>query len=898
MSLSNRLLFALLGIPLLVYVLMATTLAVNDQDMSRTALEQRLINAGQLLAPALGDALQEADAQRLEALARQLLEREDLRSVTIYDAQGNRLLALGHPTQAPPASTTPRFTQLDTQDVIWRLKTPLMPSTMQLSAVADTSSFTLPGWLEAEADTRSLTLGHYRLLAGLGLGGLLLGLVLFLVAFGISRYATRPLEQAREVLVRLDKGDYRPRMAPYRPREHRALASAINALAEHLHHAKQDMQTQIEQTTSELQESMETIEEQNIKLDLAHRSAVKANAVKSEFLANMSHEIRTPLNGIIGFCRLLGRSSLDTRQKEWLHHVHRACDNLLMLVNDVLDFSKLEAERLTLEQVDLDLVSLVDEVLGLQAPEAQRKHLHLVGLVYDDVPASLKGDPLRIHQVLNNLVSNAIKFTQQGEVIIRVMLEARDGQRVLLKVSVSDSGIGLSETHQKQLFEAFSQATPGHPRQFGGSGLGLTISRQLIQRMGGEISVESQPDKGATFSFTLPLQAGNATEPLPELSLHGERVCLLEAHMPTRHLFHHLLTRWGAKVTTLAEMDSSRLLIIGVETQADGAADAKRWQQAIDSAPCPVLLLVNASPFELPTYRLPHGGEILCKPLSRMQLANAVQNQLTAPTAPVDGECANRQSETLQLLVVDDNTPNRLLLKALLESESVQITLAESGEQALSLAQHTLYDMVLMDIRMPGMDGLETTRALRRLGNGWATCPIVAVTAHVVGSERQQWLASGLDEVLLKPIDEKQLELLLKRFLGVSPRESNQYGNQPSRESASSFTSLAVIDLEMGRRLAGGSENLAREQLRRLIDSLEASGTAIRAAYEASDSTALLDEVHALNGASRYCGVPELALLAETLETRLRAGGIESAGTLLDDLYDAIERLRAERHNL
>ncbi len=254
----------------------------------------------------------------------------------------------------------------------WRLQVPLTSE-----AMGDIRRVT-NGWLEAEMDIRALTLERYRLIASLSLGGMLLGLLLFLIAFAISRYASRPIEEANQALYRLSRGDYSLAMPAAKPTEFKQLANHINRLAEHFQQAQRDMQSQIEQATSELQESMETIEEQNIKLDLAHRSALRANAVKSEFLANMSHEIRTPLNGIIGFCRLLGRSSLDTRQEEWLEHVRRACDNLLMLVNDVLDFSKLEADRLTLEEVDVDIVALVDEIIGLHAPEAQRKQLHLV----------------------------------------------------------------------------------------------------------------------------------------------------------------------------------------------------------------------------------------------------------------------------------------------------------------------------------------------------------------------------------------------------------------------------------------------------------------------------------------------------------------------------------------
>ncbi|WP_035578629.1 ATP-binding protein [Halomonas sp. TG39a] len=907
MSLNTRLLFALLGFPLLVYALMAVMLVILSDTQARAAHQERLVSVGELLAPSLADAVETADTQRLETLARQLLNMQGLRTVALFNQQGNRLLLMGQSN--PPPLTAPADQQLIKEQEAWRLRLPL--STPQTNASqADNSSV---GWLDIEMDTRALTLGRYKLIASLSLGGMLLGLLLFLVAFAISRYTTRPIEEANQALYRLSRGDYRLRLAPSNTTEFHHLSSYINALAEHFQQAQRDMQTQIEQATSELQESMETIEEQNIKLDLAHRSSLRANAVKSEFLANMSHEIRTPLNGIIGFCRLLGRSSLDTRQQEWLQHVHRACDNLLILVNDVLDFSKLEANRLTLEETDIDIVALVDEVVGLHAPEAQRKQLHLVAMVYDDVPTPLTGDPLRIHQVLNNLIGNALKFTHEGDVIVRVMLDNLEGQHVVLNLSVSDTGIGLSEAHQEALFSAFSQAEPSHSRQFGGSGLGLTICRQLIERMGGEIGVESELGKGTTFSFTLPMLAHKAIERPAEISLANPAIRLYETHAPTRHVLEHLLQRWEAQPIAFDASEPAQLLILGLEHGDFNPEWHAHWQTVIDQTPCPTLILANGNSFDLPPLHLTHGGETLYKPFSRAQLVASLKQLLLSAFTPtnIDQEQLALPAATppLKLLIVDDNAPNRELLKSMLETPALHVTTLESGHQALEYARTHNVDMVLMDIRMPRMDGVQTTQALRRISSTWARCPIIAVTAHVLSSERQQWLAEGLDDVLIKPIDEEQLEQLLKRFLGVThrltasnpaPTDSQRDSKTPTkpRFSHTAPAKLPVVDLEIGARLAGGKEDLAREQLKRLIDSLDESEQHMRTAFSQQHLPTLLDWVHGLNGASRYCGAPELALLVEALETRLRTSGLDHVEGLLDELYQAMARLRAHRPQL
>ena len=904
MSLNTRLLFALLGFPLLVYAIMAVLLVIQSGTEARAAQQERLENAGELLSPSVADAVAQGDSQRLEALARQLLTMRGLRAVALFDAQGDRLLLLGN--AARPTLEAPANSQLLMEEEAWRLRLPLevtQPNTSPVSAVSDSA-----GWLVIEMDTRALTLGRYKLIASLSLGGMLLGLLMFLIAFAISRYATRPIEEANQALYRLSRGDYRLHLMPSNAAELNHLTSHINTLAEHFQQAQRDMQTQIEQATSELQESMETIEEQNIKLDLAHRSALRANAVKSEFLANMSHEIRTPLNGIIGFCRLLGRSSLDTRQQEWLQHVHRACDNLLMLVNDVLDFSKLEANRLTLEETDIDIVALVDEVIGLHAPEAQRKQLHLVAMVYDDVPTPLSGDPLRIHQVLNNLIGNALKFTHEGDVIVRVMLDNQEGQHVVLNLSVSDTGIGLSDAHQKALFSAFSQAEPSHSRQFGGSGLGLTICRQLIERMGGEIELESVLGQGTTFSFTLPLLAHKAIERPAEISLANPTICLYETHAPTRHVLEHLLQRWEAQPIAFDASEPAQLLILGLEHSDYTPERHRYWQKVIDQTPCPVLILANGNSLDLPPLRLPQGGETLYKPFSRAQLVASLK-QLLLPVLvsydkPEPLAALPASTQPVKLLIVDDNAPNRELLKNMLEDPALHITALESGHQALEFARTSNVDMVLMDIRMPGMDGVQTTQALRRLSSTWARCPIIAVTAHVLSSERQKWLAEGLDDVLIKPIDEAQLHQLLHRFLGVTHRLADSNATPPSTSSSKtaikSFShttpaKLLVVDLEIGARLAGGKEYLAREQLKRLIDSLDESEQHMRSAFAQQNLPMLLDWVHGLNGASRYCGAPELALLVETLETRLRTSGLDHVEELLEDLYQAMARLRAHR---
>ncbi|EWH02938.1 ATP-binding protein [Halomonas sp. BC04] len=881
MSLGNRLTLWLLCLPLLVSMAVVTLGLYQETEWRKSALRDRLATAAELQAPTLAQAITANEEAQLDSLAHRLLDIEEARGVGVYTEAGMTMLELGR-SRAQVAMAPPQETQLDTRGDLWRLLVPLdLPEgNGVVQGVA---------WLEIDIDSRALTLDHYRRLASAGLGLLILGLLLFVLASSLGRRLDSNLNAATEALRRLRGGDLHTRLAEDGPPELRQLAQQVNALGDELDHSRDNMQRQIEQTTADLQESMETIEIKNIELDLAHRRALEANRVKSEFLASMSHEIRTPLNGIVGFCRLLGRSRLEPRQREWLDQVQVACDNLLALVNDVLDFSRIEAGRLELDRAEVDMVSLVDEALGLQAPLAHQKGLHLLGLVYDDVPSPLRGDPLRIRQVLINLVHNALKFTEQGEVIVRVMVEDQSNKgQVLLRVSISDTGIGLTPQEQHDLFQAFRQATAGHSRQYGGSGLGLAISRQLVEQMGGRITVESEPTKGSIFAFSLPLDIIGGMETLPERILDGERIALYEPHAPTRHALSHLLTRWGAQVVEVphptVQAPTPALMVAGLPTVLSDAV-LEEWQSWLDACPCPVLLLVNATPLELPKLTLPRGGEILCKPISRQALAEGLRRCGSLRGEVVVAPNLNR------LLVVDDNASNRRLLKDMLQRPGLWIEEAGSGEEALALAESERFDLVLMDIRMPGMDGVETTQALRQLGGSWSHCPVVAVTAHALEDDRQQLLDSGLQEVLIKPVDSHALELILQRHLRITapPRQMAPEATERQEQSEE----LAVVDLVLGTRLANGSESLALELLQELAVSLPASARELQAALSTDDSEALLDTVHALNGACRYCGAPELALVAETLETRLRSKGMTDVEPLIDDLFRAMDRLRA-----
>nr|WP_298378122.1 hybrid sensor histidine kinase/response regulator [uncultured Halomonas sp.] len=893
MSLKYRLLTLVLGVPLLLLLIQSSYLFLQNQQQRHETLRNHLNESVELLSPSLTQVLKRDEPARLQPLLQRLMDLQGVSAVVLHANDGIVVTRLGT-TQTSLALPTGRRLQIIEEDGQWRLFKPLPTYSLPWANRDETGQYY---WLEVVVGNSDIALVDYRQLAHYALAWLIAATLLLLTAYGTLRRVLPTLRAQRQTLQRLDGGKYDYRARETGPRELALLSRAINQLGDHLLRTKEAQRLQLEQTTSELQESMETIEVQNIELDMARRRAQQANRIKSEFLANMSHEIRTPLNGIIGFCRLLGRGRLDSREREWLEHIETASNNLLTLINGILDFSKMEAGKLELDSVAFDMVTLVDEVLTLQAPAAQEKDLQLLGLVFDDVPSELLGDPQRIKQVLINLVSNAIKFTQRGDVIVRVLVDESEGNDVRLRVRVSDTGIGLPASIREQLFQPFSQGSISRSRQYGGSGLGLMICKQLVEQMGGEITATNQPEGGSEFSFTLFLRSlVTVAERPPELMLPSPLIGLWEPHKITQQVLSHQLERWGARVELLHQNslveDSLDLLIVGISQSDLQPRRLQVWQQRLATASCPALVLINSDPYDLADMALPHGGEILCKPIPRARLCEVTERLLLSDGHP---PMATRKKDALEhgngpsrALIVDDIASNRILVRELLHQAGIATLLAENGHEALALAHEQEVDLVLMDIRMPGMNGVEVMQALRKTGGRWATCPYVALTAHAERDETRWLFDAGMQEVLTKPLDEQALARILTLYLGVVAPFDEIAKATADEEQAP----LAVVDLQLGQRLAGGRADLARETLEMLLDSLAQSETELRASFAADDENAFLDAVHRLNGACRYCGVPELALLSETLETRIRTQGLSAAGSMLEDVFVAMQRLK------
>lgn len=658
----------------------------------------------------------------------------------------------------------------------------------------------------------------------------------------------------------------------------------------------------------------------------AKEEAEYSTQAKSEFLANMSHEIRTPMNGIIGFCHLLMQTQLSSKQLSYLTKIKSQSQHLLEIINDILDFSKLEAGKMSIEYVGFNLEEVVADVLYLLENQARQKGLELLANVQKGVPARLEGDPLRLKQVLVNLAGNAVKFSDKGNIYLRVEKLSQgksDSDQAIIRFSVKDNGIGLTEEQKQRLFNSFSQADSSTTRKYGGTGLGLAISKCLVELMGGEISVTSEYGVGSTFSFSLPLgilPGGTKTGTIGDVDLKGRRVLVVDDNEASREILSSYLVNLDFSVTVLSSGQEAIDLLVQGEDKfdilvmdwkmpgLDGIETIRLIKERIKLENLPVIIMASA--YDLDELRdvFDELGikAFLNKPHTPSQLMEAIKmacaesDSFYQPQDLKENSIFAGKLEGNHILLVEDNLINQAVAVEILESVGISVDVAENGKEAVEKVRVGKYDLVLMDLQMPVMDGLEATKILRA-DPFYRDLPIVALTAHAISGFREKCIGLGMDDFISKPFIPEDMLLILSKYLTSGAKESNgKVSISPPGGNKMPGAGVNEISLEQLEQLKGIDYNRALENLvgnrgqlvQLLIEfcrSFQDAPAQIENDLATGNKGAAGILVHSIKGAAGSLGAMGLYTAASGLETALRQSTVDPGGAKYREFRASIE---------
>lgn len=671
------------------------------------------------------------------------------------------------------------------------------------------------------------------------------------------------------------------------------VAQSVASLLSIVMNKQYHLQQEVKEAQTDAENNFYLVEEQNVHLDIARKAAIKASEVKSQFLANMSHEIRTPLNAIIGFSKELESRPNLVERDEHVRIINTSATDLLTVVNDILDVSKMEAGKLTLNIKPFSPQEILEDVAALMSKSAHLKQLEFVFDV-KDLPAYLLGDAFKIKQLLSNLLSNALKFTNYGHITLRARVTNVTDTHCNIDFQVQDTGIGILEEDMKKLFTAFHQLDDELSRSFQGTGLGLVICQELTTLMSGKIKVLSSPSKGSTFIASIPFKidvTDTHTKTAPKFK--GQIAYLLDDWQPSRITNTQTLEAAGFSVITYENIEEIDKLKIGQaflfvsmpyrSINERGMLVEKLDAMSIDNL---VLLFSGPSPSTQQINKLANFPKLIRLPLSTRKLNSIEENPL--PDTPNAEQNQLASLPAIRILAVDDMELNLRLLNTWLAQSKVTLDLAYSGESAIELCQTYEYDLILMDIQMPNMDGMEASAHIRKTDLNIGT-PIIAVTAHALESQKQHFLDSGLDDFLAKPINVDNLIGLVNTWCRPVETDSQTEAFKPA------------VDWSMAKERTSNNADEAFSFLDDFVKQLISFAVSIEDGWKEQNTQLLKDEVHKIHGACYYTGLPRLEECCKETEILLKTTPLEknskAISTLLFEIEQTIEVWQATRHN-